>query len=272
MLGLARSEESAAAVVAAGAEPHRGSLDDLASLRAGVEASDAVVHLGFKHDFSDMAGAGRTERAVLETFGEALAGTGNPLLLAAGIAQLAPGRVLAETDPNPTSGADAPRGGAENLALSFAERGIRPVSLRFAPTVHGQGDHGFLATIAGVARSRGVSAYIGDGTNRWPAVNRADAAQLVRLALEQPGAGPIVHAVGEEGLTGREIAEALGRALDLPVASVDPAEAGEHFGWIGAFFAVDMPASSALTQERLGWTPSHPGLLADIEAGYYSAQ
>jgi nucleoside-diphosphate-sugar epimerase len=269
VIGLARSEQAAARVTAQGATPHPGSLDDLDSLRAGAEAADAVLHLGFKHDFSDMAGAGRTERAVIQTFGDVLAGSDRPFLFAAGVAGLTPGRAVTEADPNPMSGPDAPRGGAEQLALSFADRGVRPVSLRFAPTVHGEGDHGFIATIAGVARQRGTSGYVGDGTNRWSAVHRLDAARLVRLALESGAAGSVVHAVAEGGIATRDIAAGIGQSLDLPVASVAPDQAADHFGWIGAFFGLDMSASSTITQETLGWTPTGPTLLADLAAGHY---
>ena len=268
--GLARSAESEAAISAAGASAHRGSLDDLDSLRAGAEAADAVIHLGFKHDFSDMPGAWRTERAVVETFLGTLEGSDRPFLLASGVAGLTPGRAVTERDPNPSHGPDSMRGGAENLALEHADRGVRSVSVRFAPTVHGQGDHGFVATLAGVARGTGVSGYVGDGSARWPAVHRLDAAQLVRLALEGAPAGSVVHAVAEEGIPTRDIAEALGRGLDLPTRSVAPADVDGHFGWIGRFFALDIPASSALTREALGWSPTRPGLLQDLDAGYYA--
>ncbi|RKS84281.1 nucleoside-diphosphate-sugar epimerase [Motilibacter peucedani] len=271
VLGLARSEQAAQTLQDRGLEAHRGSLDDVESLRAGAAAADAVVHLGFKHDFSDMAGAARTERAAVEAFGDVLEGTGRPLLLAAGVALLCPGGVVTEEDASPFSGPQAPRGGAEALALSYAERGIRPVAVRFAPTVHGAGDHGFVARLVAVAREQGTSAYVGDGSNRWPAVHRDDAARLVRLALEDPSAPSVVHAVAEEGVTARTIAEAIGRGLGLPVESVAPEAAADHFGWIGAFFAGDMAASSVLTQQRLGWTPSGPTLLEDLHAGSYFA-
>lgn len=269
VIGLARSEKAAAALTTAGATVQRGSLDDLDSLRAGAAASDAVVHLGFKHDFSDAATAGRTERAAIEAMGDTLAGSDRPLLLASGVALIAPGRVVTEHDAVPTSGPDSPRGGSEQLALEYAERAVRSVSLRFAPTVHGEGDHGFLSTIVGVARDKGASGYVGDGSNRWPAVHRLDAAHLIRLALEKAPAGSVVHGVGEEGIPAREIADVIGRGLDVPVTSVAPEDVAAHFGWIGAFFGLDIPASSTLTQQMLGWTPTHPGLLEDLEAGHY---
>jgi len=270
VFGLARSQESAAALAAAGVTAHRGSLDDLGSLREGAAAADAVVHLAFKHDFSDYAGAGRTERAAIETFAGALEGSGRPLLFAAGVALVAPGRLATELDGTALSGPDAPRGGGEQLALSYADRGVLPVALRFAPTVHGEGDHGFISTIAEVARAKGVSGYVGDGSNRWSAVHSRDAGAVVRLALENASTGSIAHAVGEEGIPTREIAEAIGAQLDLPVESIAPDDVAEHFGWIGAFFGLDIPASSALTRERLGWMPTHQGLLDDIAAGYYT--
>ena len=269
VVGLARSDQAAAAVAALGAEVRRGDLDDLDSLRAGAEASDGVIHLGFKHDVSDFAEAGRTERAAVETLGKALEGSDRPFLLASGIALLAPGRVLTERDATPMVGPEAPRGGAEELALSYAERGVRSVSLRFAVTVHGEGDHGFVSTLVGVARDRGASGYVGAGANRWPAVHRLDAARLVRSALERSPAGSVVHGVAEEGVPTRAIAEAIGRGLGVPVRSVDPDDAAGHFGWIGMFFAVDAPASSALTRDRLDWTPTHPGLIQDLDAGSY---
>jgi len=269
VVGLARSEASAATVVASGATVLRGSLDDLDSLRAGAEESDAVIHLGYKHDFSDMVGAGRTERAVIETFGTVLAGSDRPLLFASGVAGLAPGRVVTERDVSPMSGPEALRGGSEQLAFDFATRGVRSVSLRFSPTVHGDGDHGFMSTIVGAARAKGVSGYVGEGTNRWPAAHRSDVARMIALALDKAPAGSVVHGVGEEGIPARVIAEAIGRQLDLPVVSIAPADAVAHFGWIGAFFAFDIPASSALTQDLLGWTPTGPGLIEDLDRGHY---
>ena len=269
VIGLARSEESVAALTAAGAKVQRGSLDDLESLRAGAGASDAVIHLAFKHNFADYLGAGHTERAAVTTLGDILAGSDRPLLFASGLAFLAPGRVATERDASPAIGPDSPRGGSEELALGYAERGVRAVSLRFAPTVHGEGDHGFISTIVGVAREKGISGYLGDGSNRWPAVHRLDVARMIALALEKAPAGAVVHGVGEEGVAAREIAEAIGRHLGVPAASIAPDDLAAHFGWIGAFFGVDMPASSTRTQELLGWTPTHPTLLADLEAGYY---
>jgi nucleoside-diphosphate-sugar epimerase len=257
-------------VEAAGALPLRGELDDLQSLRAGAEEADAVIHLAFKHDFTDYAGAGRTERAAVETIGAALKGSDRPLLLASGMAGAGTGQVLTELDASPHVGPDSLRGGSERLALDLAEDGVRSVALRFAPTVHGPGDHGFVATLVRIARERGAAGYVGDGGNRWPAVHRLDAARMVALALEKAPAGSRVHAVAEEGIPTREIAEAIGRSMSLPVVSVAPGDAAEHFGWLGAFYARDIPASSDLTRGLLGWTPMHPGLLDDLAAGHYT--
>jgi nucleoside-diphosphate-sugar epimerase len=269
--GLARSDASAAAIQAKGAHVRRGDLDDLASIRAGAEAADAVIHLANKHDFSNMAASAAAERAAVQTIGDALAGTNRPFLLASGVAGLAQGRPSTEDDASPFHGPDSPRGGSENLALDFVDRGVHTVSLRFAPTVHGAGDHGFIATIAAVAREKGVSGYPGDGTNRWAAVHRADAARLVALGLAKAPAGARLHAVAEEGIPTREIAEAIGRAFGLPVTSVAPDDVQAHFGWIATFFAMDLTATSAMTRELLGWAPTGPTLIEDLDAGAYSA-
>jgi len=271
VLGLARSDASAAKVEAAGATVVRGDLDDLDSLRAGAEQSDAVIHLAFKHDFDNFAASGVAERAAVEAFGEVLEGSGRALLLASGTAIPGLGRPLTEADASPFSGPDAMRGGSEALAVSFVERGIRPVAMRFAPTVHGAGgDHGFVAVLAGIAQRTGVAGYVGDGTNRWTAVHRLDVATMIRLALEKAPAGSVVHGVAEEGIETRVIAAALGEALGVPTASIAPDEAPAHFGWIGGFFGLDVPASSARTRELLGWEPTHPTLLEDIAAGAYT--
>jgi nucleoside-diphosphate-sugar epimerase len=267
--GLARSDASAAALEAAGAGVHRGSLDDVDSLVAGAATSDGVIHLAFKHDFSDYAGAGRSERAAVEAMLGELEGSDRPFLIASGVALLR-GKVATEDDRVAVSGPDSPRGGSENLAFEYASRGVRTVSLRFSPTVHGEGDHGFIGALVDAARRQGVSGYVGDGTNRWPAVHRSDAARLVRLALEGSEAGTAVHAVAEEGVAARAIAEAIGAQLGLPVRSIDPDAALEHFGWIGGFFALDVPASSAITQATLGWAPTGPTLLEDLQAGHYT--
>ncbi|MGK3204408.1 SDR family oxidoreductase [Amycolatopsis sp. MEPSY49] len=268
--GLARSAASAAKLEAKGVEVRRGDLDDLAGLRAGAEAAEAVIHLANKHDFANPAVSNAAERAAVETIGDALSGSGRPLLLASGIAGIGQGRPATEADASPFHGPDSPRGGAENLALEYAGRGVRPVSLRFSPTVHGTGDHGFIAVLSAIAREKGVSAYPGDGTNRWAAVHVTDAARMVVAGLEKAPAGARLHAVAEEGVPTKEIAEAIGRAFDLPVASVDPADVAEHYGWIGGFFAMDLAATSAATRELLGWVPGGPTLIEDLDGGAYS--
>ena len=266
VVGLARSDASAAATAALGAKVHRGSLDDLDSLRAGAAASDGVVHLGYSHDFSRMAEAAEVDRDALEAIGAALVGTGRPLVIASGVLGLA-GRVVTEqdtADPNLH-----PRIAASLAALALADRGVRTAAVRFAPTVHGAGDHGFVARLVAIARDKGVSGYIGDGANCWPAVHRIDAGRLVALAVDGAPAGSVLHAVGEEGIPTRDMAEAIGSSLDLPVVSVPAEQANEHFGWIGRFFGVDCRASSERTRKLLGWEPTHQGLIADLKEGHY---
>jgi len=268
--GLARSDASAAALQAKGVHVLRGDLDDLAAIASGAEAAEAVLHLANKHDFANPAVSNAAERAAVQTIGDVLAGTNRPFLLASGVAALAPDRPATENDPSPFHGAESPRGGSENLALEFIDRGVHTVSLRFAPTVHGAGDHGFIAIIAAVAREKGVSGYPAEGTNRWAAVHRSDAARLVALGLEKAPAGALLHAVAEDGIPVRDIAEAIGQAFDLPVRSIAPDDVQDHFGFIGTFFSMEMSATSAATRELLGWTPSGPTLVEDIEAGAYS--
>ncbi len=277
--GLARSDVSAAALTAAGAQVHRGTLDDLDSLRSAAAASDGVIHLAFKHDIAfsgDFQGAADADRRAVETFGEVLAGSDRPLVIASGTLGLAPGRVGTERDGHGSDSAAAPSiGGAQTrmataqMTLSLASRGVRSSVVRLPPTVHGEGDHGFLATLVGVARDRGVSGYIGDGSNHWPAVHRLDAAHLFRLALEKAPAGSVLHAVADQGVPIRAIADVIGRHLGLPVVAISPGDAGEHFGWLAGFLAADSPASSTLTRELLGWQPAHPGLIDDLDKGHY---
>jgi nucleoside-diphosphate-sugar epimerase len=267
--GLARSDASAGVLEAKGVRVRRGDLDDLDSIRAGADEAEAVIHLANKHDWSNPAASSAAERAATQTIGDALAGTGRPFLLASGVAGLTSGRPAAETDPSPFHGPDAPRGGSENLAFDFIDRGVHTVSLRFAPTVHGYRDHGFIATIAAIARDKGVSGYPGDGTNRWAAVHVSDAARMTVLGLAKAPAGARLHAVAEEGVPTRVIAAAIGRAYGLPVESVDPAAVADHFGWISRFFAMDLASTSTLTREMLGWTPVGPALADDIDSGAY---
>ncbi|HEY3470820.1 MAG TPA: SDR family oxidoreductase, partial [Amycolatopsis sp.] len=254
--GLARSEAAALALAKKGARVRRGDLDDLAGLRDGALDAQGVVHLANKHDWANPAESNRAERAAVETIAGALVGTDRPFVLAAGLSGLVRGRPAVETDVSPEVGPGAHRGGSENLALEYAEKGVRAVSVRFAPSVHGVGDHGFLAAITAAAREHGVSAYLGDGTTAWAAVHRPAAAELVRLGLEGAPAGSRLHAVAEEAVTTRAIAEAVGRVLGLPVVSLAPEEAAGHFGFVGRFFGLDMAASSAITRELLGWTPT----------------
>jgi nucleoside-diphosphate-sugar epimerase len=270
VLGLARSDTSAEALAEAGAQAHRGSLEDLDSLRSAATVSDGVIHCAYIHDFSDMEGAALADRRAIETLGAALEGSGRPLVVTSGTALVSPGRLATENDMG-AAGAH-PRGTNQQVALSLAAHGVRVSILRPPPTVHGQGDHGFVAFLIEIARSRGVSGYIEDGSNRWPAVHRLDAARFYRLALEGAPAGTVLHAVAEEGVPTREIAEVIGRHLEVPVVSIARANADEHFGWLGAFFGLDAPASSALTRERFGWEPVEPGLIADLDQGHYFAE
>jgi nucleoside-diphosphate-sugar epimerase len=269
--GLARSDASAAAVQEAGAEVIRGSLDDLDTLTAAATAADGVIHTAYVHDFSQMEAAAATDRRVITTLGAALEGSGRPLVVTTGTGVLQPGRPVSEDDRHDPSTPGHPRRENESVALGLAARGVRVSVVRPAPSVHGEGDHGFVARLVDIARERGASGYVADGANRWAAVHRLDTARLYRMALEQGPAGSVYHAVGEEGVATREIAEVIARHLNLPLVSVDPGEAADHFGWLGAFFSWDAPASNALTRERLGWEPTHQGLLADLEEGFYFA-
>lgn len=265
--GLARSDASAAALIAAGAEVHRGTLADLGSLEAGARASEGVIHLAYNHDFSQYEAAAHTDRQAIEALGSALAGSDRPLVIASGMLGLVSGRVATEQDlPDPATN---PRIASAQATLALAAQGVRSSVMRLSPSVHGEGDTGFMATLIGIARHKGVSGFIGDGSNRWPAVHRLDAARLFRLALEQAPAGSVLHAVADEGVTIRAVAEVIGRQLGLPVISIPADAAAEHFGWLARFLAADLPASSALTQERLGWQPTHAGLIEDLEQGHY---
>jgi nucleoside-diphosphate-sugar epimerase len=267
VVGLARSDRAAASLAAAGARAHRGALEDPESLRGGAAAADGVVHTAFVHDFADYAGAAATDRRAIEALGEALAGSDRPLVVASGLAGFPPGRVVTEED-EPDPGSPLPRA-SERTALAFAPRGVRVAVVRLPPSVHGEADHGFVPRLVEIARATGVSAHPGDGTNRWPAVHRLDAAHLFRLALEVAPAGARLHGVGDEGVPVRDIAAVVGRHLGLPVAAVDAGDVDRHFGWLGAFLSMDLPASSVLTQKETGWYPGRPGLLADLEEGHY---
>jgi nucleoside-diphosphate-sugar epimerase len=270
VVGLARSDAAAATVAGLGAEVLRGDLDDLEALRTAAAASDGVVHLGYNHDFSRMEDAARTDLAAVRTIAAALEGSGKPFAIASGVMGLGAGRVVTEQDS--ADPALHPRIATAAAALSYVPRGVRTLILRFAPTVHGQRDYGFMAVLVAIAREKGVAGYIEDGSARWPAVHRLDAAHLVRLAVSDAPAGTNIHAVAEEGVPTREIAEAIGRGLGLPVESIPADRAAEHFGWMGRFFGTDTVVSSEATQQLLGWKPDHPTLLADLDAGYYFNQ
>lgn len=266
VLGLSRSDVGAASLAAAGAEVHRGSLEDLESLRSGAAASDGVIHTAFNHDFSKWAANCEADRHVIEALGAALAGSDRPLIITSGTGVAhTPGRLTTEEDaPN----SPIPRIASEEAAASVQARGVR-VSVMRLPQVHDPVRQGLVTYLIAVAREKGVSAYVGKGLNRWPAVHRLDAAHLYRLALEKGSAGARYNAVAEEGVPLREIAEAIGRGLNVPVVAKSPEQAGEHFGWLGMLMGFDVPASSALTQERLGWRPTGPGLISDLDQARY---
>jgi nucleoside-diphosphate-sugar epimerase len=272
VVGLARSDKSANALKFAGAEVHRGTLDDLDSLRSGAAAADGVIHLALKHDilFSDYNGAVTADLRAVEAMGAVLEGSGKPFVITSGTMMLTfvlpPGQLGTEND---MVNASVPRGAAENVVIALAERGVRSSVVRLAPSVHGKTKAGFVSVLINIARDKGVSAYIGDGANRWPAVHYLDAARLFRLALEAAPAGSLLHGVGDEGVSIRDIAHVVGRHLNLSVVSISSEEADTHFGFLGAFASTDNPTSSALTQEHLGWRPAHPSLISDLEEGHY---
>jgi nucleoside-diphosphate-sugar epimerase len=245
VVGLARSDNGAAVLKEAGAEVHRGAIDDLDSLHSGAAAADSVIHLAFKHDFSDFAGALTTDLRAVETMGAALEGSGKPFVITAHL------------------------NGAASENAAFALAGVRSSVVSLAPSVHGEGDKGFVPRLINIARTKGVSAYVGDGSNRWPAVHRLDAAHLYRLALEKAPAGSRLDGAADEGVPFHDIASVIGKHLNLPVVSISREEADAHFGFLGAIAAHDMPRSSALTQELLGWRPVHPALIPDLEQGHY---
>ncbi len=268
VLGLARSDAGATSLVAAGAEVHRGDLEDLESLRSGAAAADGVIHTAFNHDFSKFAANSEMDRRAIEALGATLVGSDRPLIVTSGTGLLAAGRVATEEDAAPPVSASYPRA-SEAAAVSLAAQGVN-VSVMRLPQVHDRVKQGLVSYAIAIARQKGVSAYIGAGLNRWPAVHLLDAAPLYRLALEKGDRGARYHAVAEEGVPVREIAEAIGRGLKVPVVSKSPEEAGEHFGWLGMFAAFDMRASSALTQKRLGWRPTGPGLISDLDHMRYA--
>jgi nucleoside-diphosphate-sugar epimerase len=270
VLGLARSDASADRIATAGGTVHRGTIEDLASLKSGAAASDGIIHTAFIHDFSDFKANCEKDRLAIEAMGSVLAGSNRPLIISSGIGLLSStlqGRLATEDDRPETS---VPRVASEEAAAALAARGIRVSAMRLPPTVHGEGDfHGFIPRLIAIAREKGVSAYIGEGNNRWPAVHRLDSAAAFRLALEKGAPQPHYHAVDDEGVPTKTIAETIGRHLNLPVVAKSPEEAPAHFGFLAHFFGRNVPASSKQTREWLSWRPTHSSLLADLDAGHY---
>ncbi|WP_425259567.1 SDR family oxidoreductase [Rubrivivax sp. RP6-9] len=270
VLGLARSEAAAGRLAAAGAAVLQGSLEDPGSLQQGAQLSDAVIHAAFNHDFTRFADNCVLDQQAIRALGQALQGSDRPLIVTAGLARLAPGRLAVEADAQEADPA-YPRV-SEATALQLVQDGVKAMVLRLPPSVHGPGDQGFVPMLIGIARDKGMSVYGGDGQHLWPAVHRLDAARLFRLALEQGTAGERFHAAAEQGVAFKDIATAIGRGLGLPVVAMSPEEAEAHFGWFAMFAAMDARASSAHTRSRLGWTPLEPGLIDDIEqAGYFQS-
>jgi nucleoside-diphosphate-sugar epimerase len=267
VIGLARSDAGAKSLTAAGAQAHRGDLEDLESLRRGAAASDGVIHAGFIHDFTRLKEVCEIDQRAIETLGSVLVGSERPLIVTSGTALVSPGRLATEEMAPPKPKA-FPRASEETKA-SLAERGVRTSVVRLSPSVHGDGDHGFVPTLINIAREKGVSAYIGEGRNRWTAVHRLDTGGLYRLALEKGSAGARYHGVAEDGIAFRDIAEAIGKGLKIPVVSLSAEEAANHFGWFAVFAGIDCPATSKLTQERLGWRPVQTSLLGDLQRGSY---
>ena len=267
VLGLARSDAKAATLTAAGAEILRGSLEDLACLRSGAAAADGVIHTAFNHDFSKYAANAEEDRRALEEMAKVLEGTNKPLISTSGLLGLSPGAAV--TEAMPAAGAMGSMRKSEEV-LAAAARGVRAMTVRLPPCTHDGIDGGFAPLIIAAARANGVSVYLGDGRNRWPAVHRLDAANLYRLALEKGKAGARYHAIGDEGIAFRDIAEAIGKRLNLPVVSKTREEAADHFGWFAHFAAINNRASSAKTREQLGWDPTQPGLIPDLDRpGYF---
>jgi nucleoside-diphosphate-sugar epimerase len=269
VLGLARSDATAKSLITRGAEVHRGDLEDLESLRAGVRMADAVIHTAFNHDFSKFQASSQNDRRVIEALGAALEGSKRPLIVTSAIGILPRGR-LATEETAPTSGPSAhPRAASEEGAAAVAARGVRVSVVRLPPSVHGDGDHGFVPILIRIARDKGASVYADEGRNHWPAVHRLDAAHLYRLVLEKGAAGARYHGVAEEGVAFRDIAGVIGRRLNVPVVSKNAEEAAKHFGWFAHFAAMDIEAASQQTRRQLEWQPKQPGLLSDLDGPRY---
>jgi nucleoside-diphosphate-sugar epimerase len=269
VLGLARSDATAASLAAAGADVHRGSLEDTESLRGAAAAADGVIHTAFIHDFSKFKDNCETDRRAVEALGSALAGSDRPLIVTSATGLLTPGRLAIEEDMAASGPTAIPRVATEEAAAAVAARGVRVSVIRLPPSVHGDGDHAFVPHLIGIAREKGVSAHVGDGQNRWPAVHRLDAARLYRLVLERGAAGGRYHGLAEEGIALRDIAGVIGRRLNVAVVSKTREEAADHFGRFAHFAALDNPASSQRTRELLGWQPTQPGLMSDLDRARY---
>ncbi len=271
VLGLARSEAGALALAAAGADTHRGSLEDLDSLRTAAAVADGVIHTGFNHDFSRFADNCELDRRAIEALGDALAGSDRQLLVTSGLVlRVAPGHLATEADAAAPASTAYPRA-SEATALALASRGVRATVMRLPASVHGDGDHAFIPTLISIAREKGVSAYCGEGLNRWPGVHRLDAARAFRLAIENGTASGPYHAVADEGVLFKDIASVIARRLNVPLVALSPEQAAEHFGWFALFASLDAPASSKQTRSVLGWAPSQAGLLADMDRSAYFA-
>lgn len=268
VLGLARSDSAAGKLIQAGAEVHRGDLNDLDSIRQGTEHCDAVIHTAFNHDFSRFKANCEDDRQVILAIGSALAGSGRPLVITSGVGILHYDRLVTEED-QPAAADVTPRAASEEAAHTVAAQGVNTYIVRLPPTVHGAGDHGFIPMVIGMDKEKGESAYIGAGNNRWPAVHRLDAAVLYRLIIEKQPQQKVFHAVAEEGILFREIAAAIGQGLQLPTVSKTGADAEAHFGWFTHFAGMDCPSSSKQSRESLGWEPVQQGLMADLASGVY---